>query len=436
MLSDRLLRERPDTMRAGLRRRYPGAMQAAALAECEDWLDAWLVNDEKRRVGAKRYERLLDAKRVGTEYTLPDGTPPTPEHLKDARRMIGEIEAQMRSLALRLPNLPDERTPDGADASANVELRRWGEPPVFDFTPSGHEAIGAALGILDLPRATKLAGPRFPLLVGAGARLARALAALMLDSHRDRGYVEVAPPHLLRAETLEGSAHLPRYADDLYAIAGGDLYLSPTAEAQLVALHAHETLAERALPLAYTALTPAFRREAGSSNARTHGLLRQHQFDKVELVRIATPEQADQAFETLLDDAEVILQRLELPYRVVALCGGELPFSAQRTCDIEVWMSGQPGQSGTPGRYVEVSSVSDCGPFQARRLGLRYAPTGGGPARYLHTLNGSALAIGRTLAAVLEHGQLADGSVRLPAALAPYLPERALSPALLRWGRE
>ncbi len=425
MLSDRLLRDRPDVVRAGLRRRFPGAAHAATLAECEGWLDSWRTLDEQRRAAVARYERLASAKRAKAESTLPDGEAPAWENLKDIRQGIRAIEEQMRALAIRLPNLPDARTPDGADATAHTELRRWGEPPTFDFTPQGHEMLGAALGILDFPRATKLAGPRFPLLVGAGARLARALAALMLDAHGERGYVEVAPPHLLRSGMLEGSAHLPRHADDLYAIANEDLYLSPTAEAQLVALHAHETLSERALPLAYTAVTPAFRREAGSANARTHGLLRQHQFDKVELVSIATPEQADEAFETLLADAEAILQRLELAYRVVALCADELPFSAQRTCDIEVWMSGQPGQAGKPGRYVEVSSVSDCGPFQARRLDLRYAPTGG-RARWPHTLNGSALAIGRTLAAVLEHGQCADGSVRLPAALAPYLPEREL----------
>ncbi|HLY32842.1 MAG TPA: serine--tRNA ligase [Ktedonobacterales bacterium] len=426
MLSDSLLRNTPDVVRIGLRRRYASPGQQAALAECEDWLDAWRALDAERRVAITRRDELARARRTNQRVNPATDTAAAREEQTQARQTIVTLEAQMRALALRLPNLPDARVPDGADASANVVLRRWGEPPAFDFTPRPHDELGAALGIFDMRRATKLAGPRFPLLVGAGARLARALAALMLDLHRERGYIEVSLPHLLRAATLEGSAHLPRYQDDLYAIAGEGLYLSPTAEAQLVALHAHETLAGRALPLAYTAVSPAFRREAGSANAQTHGLLRQHQFDKVELVRVTTPEDADTAFETLLADAEAVLQRLGLPYRVVALCAGELPFSAQRTCDIEVWMGGQPEPDGRPGGYVEVSSVSDCGSFQARRLGLRYTPIGGGHTRFPHTLNGSALAIGRTLAALLEHGQRADGSVALPAALAPYLPERTL----------
>jgi seryl-tRNA synthetase len=274
--------------------------------------------------------------------------------------------------------------------------------------------------MLDLPRATKLAGPRFPLLVGDGARLARALATLMLDSARSRGYTEVAPPHLLRAATLEGTGHLPRHADEVYAVPRDGLYLSPTAEAQLVALHADETLAERDLPLAYTACTPAFRREAGAAGMAMRGLLRQHQFDKVELVRIATPEAADDAFDTLLADAEAVLRALGLPYRVVALSAGELPFAARRAVDLEAWLAGQ-------GRYVEIASISDCGTFQARRLALRYRPTAGGRTRHPHTLNGSALPIGRTLAVMLEHGQRADGSVALPPALRAYFGADELS---------
>jgi seryl-tRNA synthetase len=270
-----------------------------------------------------------------------------------------------------------------------------------------------ALGILDAERATKLAGARFPLLLGAGARLARALAALLLDSATLRGYIEVAPPHLLRPATLEATGHLPHFTDDLFSLPADQLYLSPTAEVQLVGLHAGETLPEARLPLAYTACAPAFRREAGSAGRATRGLLRQHQFDEVELVRITTPEDADAAFDTLRADAEAALRALELPYRVVALCAGELPFSAQRTHDLEVWLPGQHA-------YVEISSISDCGPFQARRARLRYRPTGGGRPRYPHTLNGTALAIGRTLAALLENGQRADGSVALPAALAAY----------------
>jgi seryl-tRNA synthetase len=250
--------------------------------------------------------------------------------------------------------------------------------------------------------------------VGAGARLARALGTLMLERHAQRGYVEVAPPHLLNRATLEATGHLPLHADDLFTIERDGLALSPTAEVQLVGLHAGETLAEERLPLAYTAWTPAFRREAGSAGAATRGLIRQHQFDKVELVRIATPEGADAAFETILADAEGVLRALELPYRMVALCAGELPFSAARTYDLEVWLPARED-------WVEIASISDCGPFQARRARLRYRPAEGGRARFPHTLNGSALPIGRTLAALLETGQGPDSAVRLPAALAPLM---------------
>ncbi|HEV2238503.1 MAG TPA: serine--tRNA ligase, partial [Ktedonobacterales bacterium] len=328
-----------------------------------------------------------------------------------AERALAAIEGEARAALLALPNLPDARVPDGATPAANVELRRWGQPPAFAFTPRPHWELGERLGILDLARATRLAGPRFPLLLGAGARLARALCNLMLDRHGQRDYVEVAPPHLLRPATLEATGHLPLHADDLFTLERDTLALSPTAEVQLVGLHAGETLPEARLPLAYTAWAPAFRREAGSAGSAARGLLRQHQFDKVELVRIATPEGADAAFDTILADAEAVLRALELPYRVVALCAGELPFSAARTYDLEVWLPAR-------GAYFEIASISDCGPFQARRARLRYRPAAGGRPRYVHTLNGSALAIGRTIAALLENGQAADGTVRLPAALA------------------
>jgi seryl-tRNA synthetase len=301
--------------------------------------------------------------------------------------------------------------PDGANEADNVELRRWGEPPRFDFAPRTHVEIGTTLGWLDLERATKLSGPRFPLLVGIGARLVRALAGLMLDLHGAGGYREVAPPHLLREETLEASGHLPHFASELYWIERDGLALSPTAEVQLVSLHAGETLEERDLPLRLTACAPAFRREAGAAGTATRGLIRQHQFDKAELVQLVAPEASDAAFAEILAQAERVLRTLELPYRVVALCGGDLPFSAARTYDLEAWMPAR-------GRYVEVSSVSDCGAFQARRARIRYRPIGGGRSRSVHTLNGSALAIGRTIAALLECGQRADGTVRLPAVLA------------------
>lgn len=415
MLHDRYVREHPDEIRAQLRRRHAGA-------EAERTLEQWLALDAQRRAAATRHDAL--ARSVADLKRFASAADSATIRAAERERVAAEeahiiLDAQARRLLSRLPNMPDSRVPDGSGPAENVVLRHWGELPTFAFAPKRHDEIGAALGILDLPRATKLSGPRFPLLVGLAARLSRALASFMLDQHTRRGYIEVAPPHLLRAETLEGTGHLPRHQDDLYAILSEDLYLSPTAEAQLVALRADETVAAAALPLAYTACAPAFRREAGSAGAATRGLLRQHQFDKVELVRITTPESADLAFETILADAEAILQLLKLPYRVVALCAGDLPFSAQRTYDLEVWMPGQ-------GRYVEISSISDCGPFQSRGLNLRYRPENGGRARYPHTLNGSALAIGRTIAAIIENGQRADASVALPSALASYLPERIL----------
>jgi seryl-tRNA synthetase len=405
MLDERLARERPEVIRAGLRRRHAGAPAEVAL-------DAWLALDARRRAQAGERDRLAVAVAAGTAER---------RALDAAQRAVVEIERAARTIWLALPNLPDPRVPEGQDERGNVELRRWGEPPSFTFAPRPHWELGAALGVLDAARAAQLAGPRFPLLVGAGARLVRALAALMLDLHVRRGYVEVAPPHLLRPETLEATGHLPRYADDLFAVPGDRLYLSPTAEAQLVGLHAGELLSGEQLPLAYTACTPAFRREAGSAGRATRGLLRQHQFDKVELVRIATPEGAEAAFDTIVADAEAVLQRLELAYRVVALSAGELPFNAQRTHDLEVWMPSQE-------KYVEISSVSDCGTFQARRAKLRFRPAGGGRPRLPHTLNGSALAIGRTVAALLENGQQPDESVRLPGALAAYAGFAVLGP--------
>lgn len=390
MLSNRLLRDHPDVVRDGLRRRS----DAEALAT----LEAWLRLDGERR-------------------TLVAGS----AEIEGAHARLTAIETQMRMLALRLPNLPDARTPEGTSPVQNIEIRRWGEIATSSFSARTHEQLAAVLGILDLPRATKLAGPRFPLLVGAGARLARALEALLLDLHHTNGYIEVAPPHLLKVEALEGTGHLPRHKDALFAVERDHLYLSPTAEAQLVALHAGETLPERMLPLAYTASTPCFRREAGSSGAAMRGLLRQRQFDKVELVRITTPETAEAAFDALIADAERALQRLDLPYRVVSLCCGELPFASQRTVDLEVWLAGEA-------RYVEIASMSNCGTFQARRLKMRFQPHSGGRARYPSTLNGSALPIGRTIAALLERGQQADVSVRLPEALARYLGDSALQP--------
>jgi seryl-tRNA synthetase len=414
MLREGDVREQPEVVRAALRRRHAGA-----LAEQE--LDRWLEADRACRLVATRRDGLGQALH-GLRRNGPEGElRALRRELLQVTQELQSLESMTRRILMRLPNLPGDSVPEGRGPTDSVELRRWREPPSLTFAARGHDELGASLGILDLPRATRLSGPRFPLLVGTGARLARALASFMLDLHLRGGYVEIAPPHLLRTETLEGTGHLPAHEEDLYHLPEDELWLSPTAEAQLVALHAGETLPAAMLPLAYTAATPAFRREAGSTRAATHGLLRQHQFDKVELVLVVAPEESESAWARLQVDAETVLRELDLPYRLVALPAGDLPFSSRRTCDLEVWMPGQ-------GSYVEISSISDCGPFQARRLNMRYRPTAGSAARYPHTLNASALAIGRTIAALLENDQRADGSVALPEALSAYLPELLLKP--------
>jgi seryl-tRNA synthetase len=414
MLHPGQVRDHPDVIRAGLRKRYAGV-------EAEDVLDQWLLLDAARRRAATRRDSLVQALHRQRSTASTHDLRALQLELRQITLELRLQETESRRMLMRLPNMPDERVPTGRGPGHGVELRRWLRPPDPSFAPKRHDHLAAALGILDLPRATRLSGPRFPLLIGAGARLARSLAAFMLDQHTRSGYVEISPPHLLKATTLEGTGHLPLHEDELYSLPRDSLWLSPTAEVQLVALHAGETIAGPDLPLAYTACTPAFRREAGGARSTTPGLLRQHQFDKVELVRISTPEDSDAAFDRLTLDAESILRRLDLPYRLMALPSGDLPFASRRTYDLEVWMPAQRS-------YVEISSISDCGTFQSRRLNLRYRASARGQVRFPHTLNGSALAIGRTLAAVLENGQRPDGSVAIPEALTGYLGEQLLVP--------
>jgi len=325
-------------------------------------------------------------------------------------------EGALRGLLLTLPNLPDPSVPIGRDAAANVETRRVGEIPAFNFTPKAHWDLGVDLGILDFERAAKLSGARFSVAWDDGARLERALGQFMLDLHGGRGYREVLPPCLVTAETLTGTGQLPKFEGDLFKTRGGDrdLYLIPTAEVPLTNLHREEILEEDSLPRRYVALTPCFRSEAGSYGKDVRGLIRQHQFYKVELVKLATPETSMAELESMVADAEEVLKRLGLAYRVVVLCTGDMGFSAAKTYDIEVWL---PGQNA----YREISSCSNCTDFQARRANLRYRPEAKGKPRFLHTLNGSGLAIGRTLIAVLENYQQEDGSVLVPEALRPYM---------------
>jgi seryl-tRNA synthetase len=338
------------------------------------------------------------------------------ERIKQGEARLEEVKAAIERFLLLVPNLPDASVPVGRDERANVELRRVGEPRAFDFQPKAHWDLGPELGILDFERAATLSGARFAVYWDAGARLERALIQFMLDLHGSRGYREVIPPYLVSAEALIGTGQLPKFEGDLFKTAAGErtLYLIPTAEVPLTNLHRGEILDAATLPRRYVAFTPCFRSEAGSYGKDVRGLIRQHQFHKVELVKLTTPESSADELERMVADAEEVLKRLGLPYRVVVLATGDLGFSAAKTYDLEVWLPGQQA-------YREISSCSSCTDFQARRAGLRYRPEPGGKPRFLHTLNGSGLAVGRTLIAVLENGQQADGSVLVPEALRPYM---------------
>ena len=333
-----------------------------------------------------------------------------------------ELDAQLQDLLLGVPNLPADDIPDGSSEDDATLQRSWGEPPAFDFAPRDHVDLAEGLGILDLPRATKLAGPRFTVLRGRGAKLERALACYFLDLAEEHGYTEFAVPTLVNRETMTGTGQLPKFEHDLFrtGVAERELFLIPTAEVPLTNLHARETLAVADLPLAYTAHTPCFRSEAGSYGRDTRGMIRVHEFSKVELVRIVEASTSRAELELLVTHAEAVLQGLGLAYRVITLAAGDLGFSAQVTHDIEVWLPGQQ-------RYREIASASDCGTFQARRAGIRTRATDGSRA-FAATLNSSAMPIGRTLVAILEQGQRADGSVRIPEALVPYTGFALLTP--------
>lgn len=335
--------------------------------------------------------------------------------IKELDKRAGELDNRMQEFLLTIPNIPHESVPAGKDETGNREEKTWGKKPKFDFDPKAHWDLGTALGILDFERAAKITGARFVVYQGMGARLERALTNFMLDVHtQEHGYREVLPPFIVNTESLTGTAQLPKFADDLFKLEGTDYWLIPTAEVPVTNLHRDETLGPEQLPVKYVAWTPCFRSEAGSHGKDTRGIVRQHQFQKVELVKFSLPEKSYEELESLLSDAETILQRLELPYRVITLCTGDMGFAAAKTYDIEVWL---PGQGG----YKEISSCTNFESFQARRAGIRYRMKGKGKSGYVHTLNGSGLAIGRTWMAILENHQQADGTVLIPKALRPYL---------------
>ncbi|MBI5523644.1 MAG: serine--tRNA ligase [Desulfarculus sp.] len=335
--------------------------------------------------------------------------------IKELEEGLNAIQSQLEALLYTIPNLPHASVPLGAGEHDNPVVSTWGEPPKFDFEPLNHWDIGEALDIIDFQRAAKLTGARFAVLKGMGARLERALTAFMLDLHTtEHGCTEILPPFMVNSRAMTGTGQLPKFAEDLFRLEGTDYWLIPTAEVPVTNLHMDEVLDAAGLPLKYVAYTPCFRAEAGSHGKDVRGLIRQHQFDKVELVRFVRPEESYQHLEELTANAEEVLRRLELPYRKVLLCTGDMGFSSAKTYDLEVWLPGQQ-------KYREISSCSNFEDFQARRINVRCKDKGQKGTTLVHTLNGSGLAVGRTLVAVLENGQQADGSVRLPRALAPYL---------------
>jgi seryl-tRNA synthetase len=418
MLDQTYVRENLDAVRDGLRRRGMNPDQALeSIAQLlSDRRRVLPEFEELKRQQNASGEEIGRAKRQGLDTTaIQEAGRVRAQQIKALQVEVDDIESRLQDALLTLPNLPQDSVPVGKSADDNVEVRRHGTPRTFDFEPQAHWDLGPALGIIDFERATKISGARFSVLSGAGARLERALINFMLDLHtKEHGYLEVEPPFLVNRAALTGTGNLPKFEADLFKIDGQwDLFLVPTAEVPLTNLHRGEILDGRELPIRYTAYTPCFRSEAGSYGQDVRGLIRQHQFDKVELVKLTTPDQSDRELESLTANAEEVLQRLELPYRTMLLCTGDMGFASAKTYDIEVWLPSQK-------TYREISSCSNTEAFQARRANIKFRPGGAGKAEFVHTLNGSGLAVGRTLIAIMENYQQKDGSIVVPSALRPY----------------
>jgi seryl-tRNA synthetase len=423
MLDRTWVRDHLDELEAAMRnRRAPVDIEAIRRLDAERRKALFEVEALK----AKRNAASGDIARLKKEGKDASGLIET---MRGAGDRIKELDAQVAAtdealdaILLTIPNLPDPSVPVGASADDNVEVRRFGTPPKFDFQPKAHWDLGTALGILDFETAARMTGARFAVYKGAGARLERALINFMLDLHtKEHGYLEVLPPFMVNEKAMTGTGNLPKFADDLFRVNAMGYYLIPTAEVPLTNLHREETLDGSRLPLSYTAWTPCFRSEAGSYGKDVKGLSRQHQFNKVELVKFTTPEQSMEALERLTKDAETVLQRLSLPYRVMALCTADMGFASAKTYDIEVWLPAYDA-------YREISSCSNCRDFQARRAGIRFRRGPSGKSELAHTLNGSGLAVGRTVVAILENGQRKDGSVAIPEALQPYFGAAEITP--------
>jgi seryl-tRNA synthetase len=419
MLDPAFVREHQDEVKRGLESRgwnVDGELEQLATLE----------NRRRRLIpeleGLKRDQNaagdeVARAKRQGKDASaIFEANRQRAQQIRQLSIELDQVEQQRANILMSLPNLPHASVPAGKSEADNVVVRSWGEPRQFDFDPLAHWDLGPALGIVDFERATKMSGARFSVLLGAGARLSRALTDFFLDVQtREHGYLEVTPPYLVNRASLEATGQLPKFEADLFKIAGDwDLFLIPTAEVPLTNLHRNEILNGDVLPLKYTAYTPCFRSEAGSYGKDVRGLIRQHQFEKVEMVKITHPDTSYDELESMTRNAEALLERLGLPYRTVALCTGDVGFSMAKTYDVEVWLPGIKG-------YKEISSCSNAEAFQARRANIKFKAGGTGKADFVHTLNGSGLPIGRTLVAVLENYQQQDGSVVVPEALRPYM---------------
>ncbi len=422
MLDIKFVRENLDTVKDTLKKRGVDLS-----------FDSFLGSEKKRReilleVEELRGRRNVVSKEVGALKKAGQDASEQMAEMKGVGEKIKTLDEElkaheegMQDFLLNIPNMLHDSVPEGADEDANIEIRRWGEPRDFDFEPLNHWDIAERHDIIDFERATKIAGSRFALLKGAGAKLERSLMNFMLDHNTEAGYTEVFPPIIVNRETMTGTGQLPKFEDDLFRVADPDFFLIPTAEVPVTNIHAGEILKEEELPIYYTAYTPCFRREAGSHGKDTRGLIRQHQFNKVEMVKFVKPEDSHDELEKLTANAEDILQKLELPFRTVVLCSGDTGFSASKTYDIEVWLPGQD-------KYREISSCSNFEDFQARRASIRFKREGQKKTEFVHTINGSGLAIGRTMVAILENFQQADGSVVIPEALRPYMGTDRIGP--------
>jgi seryl-tRNA synthetase len=420
VLDMRLIRENPEAIERALVDRGGAELIRPLLALDAERRRLVRESEELKALRNKASEAIGQAKRRGEDAADEQARMrEVGERIKALEAELKSVDGEMEGLLLQIPNLPDPSVPPGQTEDKNVEVRRWGRPREFAFAPKPHEEIGEALGLMDFERASRMSKARFVVLWGPLARLERALTDFMLELHtREHGYTEVWVPHLVNATTMQNNGLLPKFEVSLFKTVEPDedrtLYLIPTAEVPVTALHTGEILAESTLPRRYVAFTPCYRREAGTYGKDMKGMIRHHQFDKVELVKVTTPAQSPAELESMVLNAEEVLKRLEIPYRVVLHCAGDMGFQATKSYDVEVWLPGQ-------GKYREISSCSDCGAFQARRAEIRYKPGGGGKADFCHTLNGSGLAVGRTLIAVVENYQEADGSVTIPAALRPYM---------------